>query len=264
MAILALQSASSALSALNSQLDVVSNNLANINTPGFKKSRVNFQDLLYLEREQPGIETGFGDERPTGLYVGLGVKASGTQVSFSQGAPITTGEPLDVLIDGLGFFQVSYNGDVAYSRAGNFTLNSRGEIVLATDTGRLLDPSVTVPNDAESVSITGDGRIIVTQPGNPAGTEIGQIQLAAFVNPAGLEQVGENLFAETGASGAPIVGNPAEENRGTLRQGFLEASNVDPTTELIELIRTQRAFEFNSQSIQAADDALSATAQLRR
>lgn len=267
MAILALQSASSGLSALNTQLDVIANNLANVNTPGYKSSRANFQDLLYVERMQPGVENAIGDQRPTGLYVGLGVRVSGTQLSFEQGAPLTTNQEKDLMIEGLGFFQVTVEdalGGIAYTRAGNFALNSDGELVLANDVGRRLEPSITIPDDAIKIEVTNDGRVMVLQPGEVEPTEVGQIQIAAFVNPQGLKQIGENLYTQTEASGDPIVGNPSEDNLGSIRQGLLEASNVDPTRELVELIRTQRAFEMNSQSIRAADDVLQQVAQLRR
>ncbi len=267
MANIALQSASTALSALNTRLDVTANNLANINTAGFKQSRVNFQDLFYIERAQPGVENASGDQRPTGLYVGLGVKSSGTQVSFAQGSPIATDEQFDVMIEGSGFFQVAVDdapGGVAYTRAGNFTLNSEGELVLASDQGRRLEPGVTIPADAERVEIDATGRVFVRILGQPEPQEIGQLETAVFVNPTGLSQVGENLFNETAASGPPITGQPGTESRGQLKQGYLEASNVDPTRELIELIRTQRAFEFNSQTIRTADETLRSVAQLRR
>lgn len=267
MAINALQSASSGITALNTALDVVANNLANINTPGFKADRVNFQDLLYIEKAQPGVENAAGDQRPTGLYVGLGVKVSGTQKNFTQGAPLFTGQDFDMQIDGVGFFQVGIEaerGGVAYTRAGNFTLNSDRQIVLANDKGRRLQPEITVPENAEKVQISADGRVLVKLPGDIEFQEIGQIEIATFVNVAGLKSVGENLFLESAASGPPIVGNPGVENRGTIQQGYLESSNVDPTRELIELIRTQRAFEFNSQSIRAADESLRSVAQLSR
>ncbi len=269
MAYLALQSAATGLSALNTQLDVIANNLANVNTNGFKASRANFQDLLYMERAQPGVENALGDKRPTGLNVGLGVKVSGTQLSFQEGSPITTNNDLDLMIKGQGFFKVtvepSLGGGTAYTRAGNFTTNADGEIVLATDTGRRLDPNITIPNEAiPPFKVTTDGRVQVLQSGSTQATEVGQIQLVTFVNPAGLKQIGENLFIETEASGAPQEGEPGSDNRGSIMQGVLEGSNVDPTKELIEMIRTQRAFEMNSNTIRAADDTLRAVAQLRQ
>jgi flagellar basal-body rod protein FlgG len=269
MANIALQSAATSLSALNTKLDVIANNLANINTTGFKASRVNFQDLLYIERAQPGVENATGDKTPTGLYVGLGVKVAGTQQNFEQGTLVNTGNPTDVAIEGLGFFRVTLedgvgNG-VGYTRAGNFTVNDQGELVLGNDQGYRLDPPVQIPADAVGpVRITTDGHVLVTEPGGSEPTEVGTITLSAFVNPAGLKPIGGNLWIETGASGPPLDGDPGTDNRGMLRQGHLEGSNVDPTSELVEMIRTQRAFEMNSNSIKAADDTLRAVAQLRR
>jgi flagellar basal-body rod protein FlgG len=269
MAINALQSASSALSALNTALDVSANNLANINTDGFKSSRANFQDLFYLERAHPGTTNANDDQRPTGLYVGLGVRVSGTQVDFTQGAPRITQRPLDIMIEGEGFFPVGVEdtvgvGGIAYTRAGNMSLNSEGELVMANDQGRRLSPIIQIPADARSISIGADGRVFVTQQGAVEPVEVGQIETTTFINPTGLKQVGENLFVETAASGAPQTGVPGTDGRGNVKQGFLEASNVDPTRELIELIRTQRAFEFNSQSIRAADESLRTVSQIRR
>jgi flagellar basal-body rod protein FlgG len=271
LAINALQSAASGLSALNTALDVTANNLANVNTPGFKTGRVNFQDLIYIEKAQPGTINSNDDQRPTGLYVGLGVLVSGTQVDFTQGAPQQTGRQLDAMIDGAGFFQVGVedskgvNGK-AYTRSGNFALNSRGELVLANDQGRRLQPVITIPTTAlqNSITITPDGHVTFMEPGATEPTDAGQLELATFVNPAGLKQVGENLYVETTASGPPNTGVPQSQDRGSLVQSVLEASNVDPTRELIDLIRTQRAFEMNSQSIRAADQALQTVAQLRR
>ena len=265
MASIALQSASTGLSALSTKLDVVANNLANVNTTGFKSSRANFQDLLYIERAQPGVENTNGDQRPTGLFVGLGVKVSGTQVNFTQGAPITTDRQLDVMIEGQGFFQVGIeNGATAYTRAGNFSLNADGEIVLANDNGRRLEPGINVPPDALSITITSDGIVNAAISGEPDPQQLGQLQLATFINPAGLNQVGENLFTESVASGPPIIGDPGQEQFGSITQGRRESSNVDATFELIELIRTQRAFEMNSQAIRAADETLRSVAQLRQ
>lgn len=268
MAIIALHSAATGLSALSTSLDVIANNLANANTDGFKTSRANFQTLLYEERAQPGVENANGDQRPTGLYVGLGTKVSGTQVDFSQGPPRETGEPLDLFIEGDGFFRVQV-GDIspdgfAYTRAGNFTKNSDGEIVLASDEGRRLDPPITIPQDATFISINTDGTVSVQVPGQVDPQDIGTIELSTFINPAGLKQAGENLFLQSAASGQASTGEPGQDNRGLIRQGFLEASNVDPVVELVNLIRTQRAFELNSQSIQAADEILQTVGNLRR
>ena len=268
MAIIALHSASTGLTALNSSLDIIANNLANANTDGFKASRANFQDLLYVERAQPGVENANGDRRPTGLYIGLGVRVSGTQVDFAQGAPNPTERPLDLMIDGEGFFQVQVSDDIgeglAYTRAGNFAVNEDGELVLATSEGRRLIPEIVIPEGATNVTITQDGRVSVNLPGQDDAEEVGIIEIATFINPAGLKQIGENLYLPSAASGDAELGEPAEGGRGTLLQGFLESSNVDPVKELVNLIRTQRAFELNSQSIQAADEALQTISQLRR
>lgn len=269
MAILALHSAATGMSALSTKLDVTANNLANVNTDGFKGSRVNFQDLLYVEKAQAGVENANGDQRPMGTYVGLGVKVSGTQLDFRQGPVIATGRELDMMIEGRGFFQIQVGSDeapngIAYTRAGNFTLNENGEIVLASDTGRRLEPNITIPNDAEGITISIDGRVSVLQPGNTQPSEIGQIQIADFANPGGLKQIGENLLVETIATGPALTGEPAQQQFGGIRQSILEGSNVDPTSELINLIRTQRAFEMNSQSIRTADEVLQQVASLRR
>ena len=269
MAIIALHSAATGLSALQTSLDVIANNLANANTDGFKFSRANFQDLLYQERAQPGVENANGDQRPTGLFVGLGTRISGTQLNFAQGPAQITNNELDLMIDGEGFFQVQVEDDVseggiAYTRAGNFVRNSEGDIVLATDQGRRLIPNIQIPPDATGVTIGLDGTVSVTIAGNNTPQVIERIQLARFINPAGLLPLGENLYAPTAASGEAVVGDPLEEGRGGIRQGALEGSNVDPVIELVNLIKTQRAFELNSQSIQAADEALQTIGRLRR
>ncbi|MEM7228551.1 MAG: flagellar basal-body rod protein FlgG [Planctomycetota bacterium] len=270
MATIALHSAASGLSALSTQLDIIANNLANSNTDGFKASRGNFQDLLYEERRQPGTVNANGDERPTGLYVGLGVQMSGTQLDFRQGSSRPTGRPYDILIeDDRSFFQVTVESDlasggIAYTRAGNFVTNSEGQLVLATDQGRILDPQIVIPENAQTVTIGKDGIVSILEEGSETPSEVGQIETATFINPTGLRQVGENLYVPSAASGPANSGNPGEEGRGGLLQGSLESSNVDPVTELVDLIRTQRAFELNSQSIQAADEALQTIGQLRR
>jgi len=269
MAINALQSAASALSALNTSLDVSANNLANINTPGFKSSRVNFQDLLYLEKAAPGTYNANQDQRPIGTYVGLGVRVSGTQLDFKEGAAQATGRPLDVMIEGEGFFRVGVeegvsSDGIAYTRAGNLAINRDGELCLANDQGRRLDPAVQIPENATSITISANGEVFVTTVDSVEPQSVGNLEIATFVNPAGLKQVGENLYVATDASGPEASGEPGTDSRGSLLQNFLEASNVDPTYELIDLIRVQRAFEFNSQSIRAADESLRSVAQLRR
>ena len=268
MAVIALSTAATGLSAQATNLDVIANNLANSNTPGFKASRVNFQDLIYQERKLPGVENRQGLRRPIGLYVGLGVKVAGTQLDFLQGSAEETGRKLDLLIDGQGFFQVEIEDDIGegigYTRAGNFTLNEDGEIVLATDQGRRLIPSIVIPDDATTIEISSDGIVSIQLPGQIDPTVVATIELATFINNAGMRQIGENLFIPSAASGDPAIGDPGENGRGLVRQGFLEGSNVDPVTELVALIRTQRAFEFNSQALQAADEALQQISNLRR
>lgn len=267
MAMIALQSASTALAALNTSLDVTANNLANINTVGFKSSRVNFQDLLYQTKAVPGVENAIGDRTPTGIQVGLGVKVSSTQLDFTEGAPLQTGRPLDVQIKGFGFLQVGIESDLGstgYTRAGNLALNADREIVMANDQGRRIQPVITIDPNATSISIDSNGRVYATISGSTDPQLQGQFQTATFPNPGGLLQIGENIYVETAGSGPPLTGEPGTDQRGTLMQGFLENSNVDPTREMIDLIRTQRAFEFNSQVVRAADDSLRAVAQLRR
>jgi len=248
MAVLALHSGSTGLSALNTALDVTANNLANLGTTAFKSSRVNFQDLMYQEKKQPGVENANGDERPTGLYVGLGVEVSGTQLDFTQGPIESTDRPLDIAITGKGFFQVEIADDIGdglgYTRAGNFTRNSDGEMVLATDPGRRLVPNIVIPEDATTVAILSDGTVEVSLPGQTETENIGQIELAMFINPAGLQQLGGNIYVPTDASGDAQIDEPLLDGRGGLNQGMLEASNVDPVTELVKLIKVQRAFEF--------------------
>jgi flagellar basal-body rod protein FlgG len=254
---------------LNTKLDVIANNLANVNTQGFKRSRVNFEDLLYQEKKLPGVENGLGDATPTGLYVGLGTKVSGTQLEFEQGAFIETEKDLDLAVDGEGFFRVEVvdgvsEEGVAYTRAGNFTVNADGEVVLANDRGWRLSPGITVPEGTVGIEVSPEG-VVSAQVGDATELqEIGTIQLAAFLNPQGLKQAGGNLFVESEASGPPLVGDPETEGLGSVQQGFLEASNVNPTRELVELIQTQRAFEINSQVIRAADETLRTIGQLRR
>ncbi len=221
MAIVGLSSSASGLSALSTELDVIANNLANINTTGFKSSRLNFQDLMYIHKKQAGVENTNGDQRPMGLAVGLGVEASGTHKDFEAGPAQATGKPLDVMIEGMGFFQVQVDDDLsstntAYTRAGNFALNAEGDFVLATDTGRLVKPPISVPEGAQNITIADNGEVWVLNPGEDELESIGQFELAAFINPAGLKEVGENLFVITGASGQPLEGIPGESGLGQL------------------------------------------------
>ena len=267
MATVALHTAATGMNAISKQIDVIANNLANVNTTGFKQQRVNFEDLLYQEKAQPGVENANGDARPSGIFVGLGTRVANTQFNFSQGSPVETGQPLDLMIDGKGFFAVDIAEDkgtgIGYTRAGNFFVNSEGEVVLGNADGPRLEPPITIPEDATSIDITSDGQVLVNQPGDPAPTNVGEITLHNFTNPKGLKPIGGNTFVETEASGAPIETVPGEEGGGTILQGFLESSNVDPVKELVDLIKGQRAFELNSQTIQAADQALQVVNNLR-
>ena len=268
MAVSALHSAATGLSALSTEIDIIANNLANVNTTGFKSSRANFEDLLYQVKAQPGVENANGDQRPAGLLVGMGTRISNTQYDFTIGAPIDTGRELDLMIDGNGFFQTSILqeiGDgIGYTRAGNFFVNRDGEVVLGNSDGPRLEPPITLPADTLRVEVSADGNVLAFLPGQVDPTNVGQIQLASFINPNGLSSIGGNLYVESAASGPPIQGNPGEGTFGTILQRFLESSNVDPVKELVSLIKTQRAFEMNSQTIQAADEALQVIGNLRR
>ncbi len=268
MAVMALHSAATGLSALSTEIDVIANNLANVNTTGFKSSRANFEDLIYQEKAQPGVENANGDHRPAGLFVGLGTRISNTQFDFSIGSPVDTGRQLDVMIDGNGFFQVSILPEIGdgtgYTRAGNFFVNRDGDVVLGNSDGPRMEPNINIPQDTLRIEISADGNVSAFLPGQVEPSNVGQIQLTSFVNPNGLKSIGGNLYVESAASGPPIQGNPGEGTFGTVLQRFLESSNVDPVRELVSLIKTQRAFEMNSQSIQAADEALQVIGNLRR
>ena len=270
MAITALHSAASGLRALSTQIDVVANNLANAETTAFKRSRVNFEDLMYLMLKQPGTTDQSGDVAPSGIFVGLGTKISNTQLDLEQGSLESTNRQLDVGIQGNGFFAIKLMdgvGDgtgVGYTRNGNFFINSKNELVVGMGEGYRLIPPITIPTGATDVSIGQDGTVAVSVPGQTAKRQIGQFQITQFVNPQGLQLLGGNIYQATEASGAPILGQPGQNGAGITLQSYLEASNVDPVKELVTLIKTQRAFELNSQSIQTADQALQTVANLRR
>lgn len=268
MAITALHAAASGMRALDEKLNVVANNLANINTQGFKRQRVNFEDLLYQVKREPGIPNAENEPIPHGILVGTGVKVSGTQTNFAPGAVDPTDRPLDLRIDGEGFFQVTTIQDgtrlIAYTRAGNFVNNALGNLVLGNSGGAVLEPPITIPNDAIEITIGRNGEVRVRQQGANTLNTVGQLELARFVNPEGLKQIGRNLFLETDASGVPVTATPQTDGLGAIDQGQLEQSNVDPVRELIDLITTQRAFELNSQSIRSADELLQVVSNLRR
>lgn len=266
MTIQALYSAATGMTSMETKLDVISNNLANIETTGYKRMRANFEDLFYRQEKFPGSQDTAGEYTAVGTSVGLGSRVQSTQAEFTQGAAQDTGRKLDVAIEGHGFFQVvDPSGEIYYTRAGNFSINANGNLVIGSaSTGRLLEPPITVPEDAVDIVITAEGRVSVKQPNNAALTDIGTIELATFINPEGLLRLGENLYTETDASGTPTTGEPGQEGIGVLRQSSLEASNVEPVQELIDLITTQRAFEMNSQAIQAGDQLMQVVANLRR
>ncbi len=244
-------------------VDVISHNLANVNTTGFKKSRAEFQDLIYQTMIQPGAPSDDGTQYPSGIQVGLGVRPVAVAKFFTPGDLINTGNNLDLAIDGEGFFQVTLpDGTIAYTRAGNFRLDRDGRIV--TNDGYPLEPGITVPADATGITVGGDGRVTVTQPGTVAPVEIGTIELARFINPGGLKAIGKNLFLETDASGAPTTGAPGTEGRGTIVQGFLEMSNVNIVEELANLIIAQRAFDINSKAVQTSDEMLQTVSAIKR
>ena len=256
----ALFVAKTGLSAQDTSLKVISNNLANVSTVGFKKDRAVFEDLLYQTVRQPGAETAEGNQLPSGLQLGNGVRVVGTQKMFSTGEIQVTDETFDVAINGRGFFQVTMpNGDIGYTRNGQFHLNSDNELVTAE--GYLIEPAITLPDDVQSFTVGVDGTVEVVVAGDATPTQIGTLEIADFVNPQGLQAIGQNLFVETAASGAPQVAQPGEEGLGILRQGMLEASNVNAVEELVNMITTQRAYEINSKVISTADEMLSFVTQ---
>ena len=259
-----LFTAATGMIAQQMNIDTISNNLANVNTTGFKRSRVNFQDLLYETIKPAGSETTAGTTIPEGIQVGHGVRPSAVSKVFSPGSAIQTGNPLDLMIEGDGFFQVELpDGTIAYTRDGAFKINEEG-IVMTAD-GYPLTPTITIPTEAELITVGADGTVSVRVPGDNTPQNIGTIELARFSNPAGLDaRLGRNLFLETQASGAPNVGQPGLDGLGTIAQGFLENSNVQVVEEIIQLIIAQRAYEANSRIVQASDEMLQTANNMRR
>lgn len=250
----ALYSAASGMTAQQLNVDNIAHNLANANTVGFKMRRTQFQDLLYQNMIQPGAAAGAQTVVPTGLQIGLGSRPSSNEIIFSQGEFQQTDNPLDMVIQGKGFFQVRRpSGELAYTRSGNFHLDRDGNVV--TSDGNPLEPQITIPADAQTITIAQDGTVSFTQPGQTAAQLGGQIQLASFQNPAGLNSLGGNLYTPTDASGDATVGNPGgQEGLGSLMQGYQEGSNVSVVEEFINLIVSQRAYEANSKVVKAADE----------
>lgn len=257
-----LWTAASGMTAQQSNLDVVSNNLANVNTTGFKKSRSDFQDLMYQTIRQAGTTTGPDNQLPTGVQIGHGTRLVATQKIYTQGSFQSTGNSYDIAIEGDGFFQIAMpDGTVAYTRDGSFKKDENGRLV--TSEGYALDPEIAVPEEALDLTISAEGVVSVSLPGQDP-EEIGQIELARFINPAGLENIGRNLVKETAASGAPVVVNPGTDGAGTLVQKYLEMSNVQVVEEMVNMIVAQRAYETNSKAITTSDDMLSQANNLKR
>ncbi len=259
----ALSTASTGMEAQQIFIDNVANNLANVNTPGFKRGRVEFEDLLYDRISTFGASTNTGGRQPLSSQVGHGVRLAGIQKVFAQGTTRETQNPLDMMIEGEGFFQVQLpDGTIAYSRDGSFNVDSDGNIVKKS--GYLLEPNMTIPNDTRELHVKGDGTLAVTVAADPAPQDIGQLEIVRFINPAGLEAIGHNLYRETAASGPPLPGSPGEQGFGDITSGFVEMSNVNVIDEMISMITAQRAYELNSKVIQTADEMLDGVNQLKR
>ncbi|MDR7927867.1 flagellar basal-body rod protein FlgG [Acidithiobacillus thiooxidans] len=247
--------AATGLEGEQTKMDVIANNLANVNTTGFKQSRAVFQDLLYQNLRQPGAQSSQTTQYPSGLQLGTGVRVVSTERLMTQGNLTQTGNALDVGINGQGFFQIMQpNGTIAYSRDGTFQMNNQGQLV--TSNGYLLQPPVTIPPDAQSITIGSDGTVSVVLPGQAQPQQVGTIQLANFINPTGLQSIGDNLYLQTGSSGAPQTGQPTLNGLGSVQQGYLESSNVNVVSELVDMIATQRAYEINSKAVSTSDSML--------
>ena len=259
----ALRIAATGMAAQQLNVEVISNNIANMNTVGFKKQRAEFEDLLYQSIERAGVQSSAGGTIvPTGVQIGSGVKAGSTYRITSQGALTQTGNQFDLAIDGKGFFQVLMpSGETAYTRAGNFSVSQAGQLVTAD--GYVVQPAITVPQGATDVTVSADGQVQATIAGQTAPQTVGQLTLANFYNEAGLEALGNNLFLESNASGPANLGTPTANGLGKLQQGYTEASNVDPVSEITALIVAQRAYEMNSKVVTAADQMLQTTSQLK-
>ncbi|MFW2356974.1 flagellar basal-body rod protein FlgG [Hydrogenophaga sp.] len=249
------------MQAQQTQLDVISNNLANVSTNGFKRATAVFEDLMYQNLRQVGANTAEQAELPTGLQVGLGVRTVATSRNFTQGSLQQSGNALDLAVNGGGFFQVQMpDGTTGYTRDGSFQLDAQGRMV--TSSGYPLTAGITLPAESQSITVSSDGVVTAKLPGNPVPQQVGNIELANFINAAGLEPLGQNLFAESLASGNPITGAPGSTGLGTVMQGMVETSNVNVVQELVTMIQTQRAYEMNSKAIQTSDQMLQRLSQL--
>ncbi len=267
MSVQTLYTAATGMEAMQTKLDVIANNLANINTTGFKKDRANFEDLLYRHEVYPGVVDASGTPTPVGTQVGLGVRLQSTQTDNRQGTLQQTGRELDIAVQGAGYFKTVDPSTLEnmYTRAGNLDINANGQLVIGSaQTGRLIDPPINIPPDATAVQFNPNGTVMVRVPGQDELQQVGELQLSQFINPDGLLKTGENMYRATDASGPEQLGSPNQQGLGIIRQGNLEASNVEPVQELIDLITTQRAFELNSQAVQAGDQIMQNISNLRR
>ncbi len=259
----AMRTAASGMSAQQMNVDNIANNLANVNTTGFKKSKLEFQDVLYRNLRRAGTSAAVGTNIPTSLEIGYGTKPVATTRQFSVGELSQTGNALDMAIEGNGFFQIALpDGTVGYTRDGSFKMSADGQIT--TSDGYFMTPEITIPEDAESIDVGPDGRVFAKIIGQSDPQELGQIELAKFINPAGLEAMGHNLYVRTVASGEPVTGVPGEEGLGSIGQGYLELSNVDVVAEMVNMIVAQRAYEINSKAIQTSDDMAGIANTLKR
>lgn len=259
----ALYTAATGMNAQQTNIDNIANNLANVNTTGFKKTRVDFEDLVYQQTQLPGTPTSAANQAPVGLEMGLGTRTAATDREFTVGNMSSTGNPLDVAIEGAGFLQVQMpDGTIGYTRAGNLQLNGQGQLV--TTDGYPILPATSIPANATSISVSKDGIISVALPGQAAAQQVGTLELATFQNPSGLSAIGGNLYQATTASGDPTTGVPGVNGIGTLQQGFLEDSNVSVVEEMVNMIMSQRAYEANSRVISAADQMLQQVNNLAR
>ena len=261
---MALRTAATGMNAQDLNVDVISNNIANMNTIGYKKQRAEFEDLLYQDIQRPGAQSSdSGTIVPTGIQVGAGVTAGSIYRITTQGSPTQTGNQYDLAINGKGFFQVLLpSGEIAYTRAGNFSPNASGQLV--TTDGYQVQPAITIPQGTTAIQVSPSGQVQATIPGQTTPTVVGQLTLATFLNEGGLEATGNNLFQQTAASGPPTLGNPNTNGVGALIQGSIESSNVDPVTEITALIVAQRAYEMNSKVVTSADQMLSTTNAMKQ
>jgi len=258
-----MHTAASGMAAQQMNVDTIANNLANVNTPGYKKNRIEFQDLLYQTVRPEGAAANQNAQAPNGLQMGLGTRPVATSKMFLQGDVNETGNQLDVAIHGDGFFEVRMpDGARNFTRDGSFKISPEGQIV--TSDGFVLEPDISIPQDTQNITISRDGLVYAHVAGNTEPEEIGQIELVKFMNPSGLKNMGHNLYQQTVTSGDPLPGSPAEDGFGTIEQGYLESSNVDVVEEMVNMITAQRAYEINSKSVRTADDMMSIVNQLKR